>query len=174
MPYRRVMARNPTYQAPLRIAGASKRETRTQFAALCYRVVGTKASKKGGGKTPKLEILLVSSRDTGRWIIPKGWPMDAMTPAAAAAQEAWEEAGVRGRSNGQCVGLYAYDKWLDEELSLPCIVAVFPVEVKKLDKDFPEAAERKRKWFSPKKAAQKVDEPELKAILQSFDPTRLY
>ncbi|MCS6622144.1 NUDIX hydrolase [Roseibacterium beibuensis] len=168
------MARTPTSQAPLRIAGVSKRETRTQFAALCYRVSKTPKGKKGKEAAPAVEILLVSSRDTGRWIIPKGWPMDGMTPAAAAAQEAWEEAGVRGRAHGQCVGLYAYDKWLDEELSLPCIVAVFPVEVKKLDKDFPESDERKRKWFSPKKAAQKVDEPELKVILESFDPARLY
>jgi 8-oxo-dGTP pyrophosphatase MutT (NUDIX family) len=98
-----------------------------------------------------VEILLVSSRDTGRWIIPKGWPMDRETPAAAAAMEAWEEAGVRGRVYETCVGHYSYHKWIDEELSLPVIVAVFPVEVLRIDDDFPEAGQRKRKWLSPKK-----------------------
>jgi 8-oxo-dGTP pyrophosphatase MutT (NUDIX family) len=176
-----VMTRSLTKQAPLRIGGVSKRETRTQFAALCYRVSKEKKAKTKGKARDKsdvpatsLEVLLVSSRDTGRWIIPKGWPMDGMTPSAAAAQEAWEEAGVRGRAFDQCVGLYSYEKWIDEQLSLPCIVAVFPVEVQRLDKDYPEVAERKRKWFSPKKAAQKVGEAELKSILQSFDPSRLY
>lgn len=154
-----------TLQAPLRISGASKRETRTQFAALCYR----RSKKKKGG----IEVLLVSSRDSGRWIIPKGWPMDGVTPAAAAAQEAWEEAGVRGKVADVCVGMYSYSKWLDEELSLPCIVAVFPVAVSRLEKAYPEAGQRKRKWFTPKKAASKVGEPVLRQIIRAFDPARL-
>ena len=79
----------PPFQTPLRIGGAVKSESRTQFGALCFR--RSKTQKAG------VELLLVSSRDTGRWIIPKGWPMDRETPAAAAAMEAWEEAGVRGR-----------------------------------------------------------------------------
>ena len=159
------MATPITLQVPLRIAGASKRETRTQFAALPYR----RAKDRKAG----FEVLLVSSRDTGRWIVPKGWPMDGVTPAAAAAQEAWEEAGVRGKVSDQCLGLYSYAKWLDEELSLPCIVAVFAVEVQRLDDDFPEAGMRKRKWFSPKKAAAKVEEAELQQIIRNFDPARL-
>lgn len=156
------MARKTTIQAPLRIGTAAKRETRTQFAALPFRV-----RKKG------LEILLVSSLDTGRWIIPKGWPMDGMRPAEAAAQEAWEEGGIRGRVYDDCVGLYSYSKWLDEELSLPCIVAVFGLEVSHEDDAFPEAGQRKRKWFTPKKAAARVEEPELKQIIRKFDPARL-
>jgi 8-oxo-dGTP pyrophosphatase MutT (NUDIX family) len=157
------MARPKTYQAPLRIGTASKRETRTQFATLCFR------NKKKTG----LEILMVTSLDTGRWIIPKGWPMDGLTPAEAAAQEAWEEAGARGRIYETCVGLYSYSKWLDEDLSLPCIVAVFAMDVSRLDDAFPEAGRRKRKWLTPKKAASRVDEPDLKQILRSFDPTIL-
>jgi len=156
------MVRPVTYQAPLRIGGASKRETRTQFGALCYR-----ETKKAG-----LEILLLTSLDTGRWIIPKGWPMDGVTPAEAAAQEAWEEAGVRGKVNDLCVGLYSYSKWLDEDLSLPCIVAVFALKVSRIDDVYPEEGQRKRKWLSPKKAAQRVDEPELKDLLRGFDPGR--
>lgn len=159
------MAKARSIQTPLRIGGAAKRETRTQFGALCFR---RKKSTKAG-----FEVLLVSSRDTGRWIIPKGWPVDGETPAAAAAMEAWEEAGVRGRVYEVCVGHYSYLKWIDEEMSLPCIVGVFPVEVLRLDDDYPEAAQRKRKWLSPKKAAQKISEPELRQILLGFDPDRL-
>jgi len=156
------MAKKNTRQARLRITGTAKRDTRTQFAALPFR------RKKSG-----IEVLLVSSLDTGRWIIPKGWPMDGMTPWEAAAQEAWEEAGARGRVYSDVLGLYSYSKWLDEELSLPVMVAVFGLEVSRFDTAFPEAGRRKRKWLSPKKAAARVDEPELKQIIRNFDTSRL-
>ncbi len=143
--------------------GAAKRETRTQFGAIPFRVSKT---KKKGAKG--IEVLLVSSRDSGRWIIPKGWPIEGMAPADAAAQEAFEEAGARGKVHDRCVGLYSYSKWLDEDLSLPVIVAVFALEVKRLDDEYPEAGERRRKWMSPKKAAARVSEPELKQILETF------
>jgi 8-oxo-dGTP pyrophosphatase MutT (NUDIX family) len=73
-------------QLPISVGGGKKSDVRTQFAALCYRVV-----KK------KVKVLVISSRGTGRWIVPKGWPMDGKTPADAALQEAWEEAGVIGK-----------------------------------------------------------------------------
>lgn len=155
--------KNTTIQAPLRIAAAAKRETRTQFAALPFR------RKKNG----EVEVMLISSRDMGRWIIPKGWPIDSMRPAEAAATEAWEEAGLRGRAYDAVLGLYSYSKWLDEDLSIPCIVVVFGLEVSHEDTVFPEAGLRKTKWMSRKKAAQRVDEPELKQILLGFDPERL-
>ncbi len=163
MTYPDVMTRKPTLQAPLRIPAASKRETRTQFAVLPFRV-----KKKG-----EVEILLISSLDTGRWIIPKGWPIDGMRPAEAAAQEAWEEAGLRGRVHDTVLGVYSYSKWLDEELSIPCVVLVFAMEVSQIDEVFPEAGQRKTKWMSPKKAAQRVDEVELKQMIEAFDPSRL-
>jgi 8-oxo-dGTP pyrophosphatase MutT (NUDIX family) len=159
------MAKTPPLQTPLRLGASAKSESRTQFGALCFR--RTKTNKAG------VEVLLVSSRDTGRWIIPKGWPMDRETPAAAAAMEAWEEAGVRGRVYDTCIGHYSYHKWIDEELSLPVIVAVFPVEVLRVDDDFPEAGQRKRKWLSPKKAARRVSEPELRHLLSRFDVAAL-
>lgn len=163
MRYDPAMARTPTTQPPLRIAAAAKRETRTQFGVLPFRI-----RKKGG-----VEVMLITSLDTGRWIIPKGWPMDGMRPGEAAAQEAWEEAGLRGRVYDEVLGLYAYSKWLDEELSMPCIVVVFALEVGHEETAFPEAGARKRKWLSPKKAAQRVDEPDLKQIIAQFDPSRL-
>ncbi|MEP3299051.1 MAG: NUDIX hydrolase [Pseudoruegeria sp.] len=140
---------------------AKKRDVRTQFAALCYRV-----------KNGKVEVLMVTSRGTGRWIIPKGWPMDGQTPAAAAATEAFEEAGVDGRVKDMCLGIYSYQKDIGDD-ALPCVVAVFPVKVKRLHDNFPEAKERKRKWFSRKKAAARVKESELAQIIQNFDPRRL-
>lgn len=158
------MTRKPiTVQAPLRIGAVAKRETRTQFAALPFRVK----------KKDEVEVMLISSLDTGRWILPKGWPMDGLRPAEAAAQEAWEEAGLRGRVFDDVLGLYSYSKFLDEDLSIPCIVVVFALEVLHEDTGFPEAGKRKSKWMSRKKAAERVDEPELKQIIMGFDPERL-
>lgn len=146
-------------QLPLKLRAASKNDVRSQFAALCFRV-----------KAGQPEVLLITSRRTGRWIIPKGWPEDGMTPAECAAKEAWEEAGVTGKAQDRCLGLFAYAKVIEKGTSLPCVAMVYPVKVKSLSKDFPEAGERRVKWFSPKKAAQKVSEPELARILRDFDP----
>jgi len=140
---------------------SDKRAVRTQLGALCYRIRGTKP-----------EVLLVTTRGRGRWVIPKGWPIGGRTPGHAAVQEAWEEAGVIGTLSGNAIGIYSYIKKHDPR-RLPCIVAVFPVEVAKLANDFPERRQRRRKWFSPRKAAAKVDAPDLRQILLTFDPRRL-
>jgi 8-oxo-dGTP pyrophosphatase MutT (NUDIX family) len=150
-----------TLQMPIRTDGARKEDVRTQFAALCWR------ERKG-----EVQVLLVTSRDSGRWVLPKGWPIDGLTPAEAALREAWEEAGVRGRASEVVAGLFSYRKAMDDEDWLPCVVAVFPVEVKDLAGTYPESEERRRKWFAPKKAAQKVREPELREILRRFVPPR--
>lgn len=154
-------------QRPLRIRADSKRDPRTQFAGLPFRVVkGKKGSKS-------VEVLLVTSRETQRWIIPKGWPMDGMTPANAAAQEVWEEAGARGKAYDVCLGLYSYRKWMNDNETLPIIVAVFPVKVEEMADDYPEASERRRKWFSLKKAASKVEERDLRQLIATFSLDRL-
>ncbi|MEZ5779092.1 MAG: NUDIX hydrolase [Paracoccaceae bacterium] len=137
----------------------NSREAMTQYAALCYR----KSSKNG------VEILLVTSRDTGRWVLPKGWPMKGRTGPESALGEAYEEAGVEGRISDRPIGLYSYDKGMDDGMLQPCVVTVYPVEVQKLRRKFPERAERKRRWFLPAKAARKVDEPELRELLSAFD-----
>ncbi|MBT0956200.1 NUDIX hydrolase [Alphaproteobacteria bacterium KMM 3653] len=139
----------------------SKRDLRTQFGALCYRVVG--------GKT---QILLITSRTRKRWILPKGWPMDGESPTHAAETEAWEEAGAKGKIKPVCIGIYGYRKQFDGE-EMPCMVAIFPLKVKSLASDFPERDERRRKWFSLAKAAKKVDEPELRHLISRFDPSTL-
>ncbi|PRY94440.1 8-oxo-dGTP pyrophosphatase MutT (NUDIX family) [Hasllibacter halocynthiae] len=150
-----------TRQFPINAPGR-KSDMRTQFAALPWRV-----------RDGKVQVLLVTSRGTGRWIVPKGWPMDGRTPAEAAAAEAWEEAGVEGRADDFCLGLYTYIKDMPSTPDLPVAVALFPLEVRRTRRDFPEAGERKPRWFSRKKAAGKVAEPELAAIIRGFDPRAL-
>lgn len=149
-------------QLPLSLQAARKTDVRTQFGALVYRIVND-----------KVQVLLITSRGTKRWIVPKGWPMPGMTPAKAAAQEAWEEAGVKGKVTNHCLGLFSYNKVLDKKKSIPCVVLVYPVKAQSLAKDFPEAGQRRRKWFSLKKAAAKVAEPELAQILETFNPRLL-
>lgn len=111
------------------------------------------------------KVLLITSRGTGRWVIPKGWPMKGRTLSSAAATEAWEEAGVRGTVSGDELGRYFYDKIQDEGYPVKIEVKVFRLIVEELAKKFPEADERQRQWFSPRDAASKVDEIGLKKIL---------
>ncbi|WP_432817081.1 NUDIX hydrolase [Sulfitobacter sp. JB4-11] len=146
-------------QLPISLHGAAKSDVRTQFAALCYRV------KRG-----KVQILLVTSRRTKRWIVPKGWPMEGRTPAASALQEAWEEGGVQGRNDGPCLGVYSYAKGRTETGELQCVAMLYPVAVIALAKRFPESGQRRRRWVSRKKAARLVAEPELAQLIRDFDP----
>lgn len=150
-----------TAARPLDLANADKTDLRIQFAALPYRM------RKG-----KPEILLVTSRRSKRWILPKGWPHDGMTPAQAAAQEAYEEAGVEGRAFETGLGLYSYAKQNGAGEMLPCVAMVYPLKVSKLHDRFPEKGQRKRRWFTPKKAAGRVTEPELVYMLRTFDPRK--
>ncbi|HEX9859077.1 MAG TPA: NUDIX hydrolase [Paracoccaceae bacterium] len=134
---------------------------RTQYGALCWRRIGD-----------RLQVLLITSRETGRWVIPKGWPIAGLSPEASATREAYEEAGVEGQASARCVGFYTYDKGLGKPQAprptVPCIVAVYPLKVTALQDRYPECRERRRKWFSPQKAARKVAEPELQALLDGL------
>ncbi|MEP3639765.1 MAG: NUDIX hydrolase [Paracoccaceae bacterium] len=145
-------------QLPLSFSEVGKRDVRTQFAALCYRVV------KG-----KTKVLLITSRGTGRWIIPKGWPQSGEAPHQVVLNEAWEEAGVKGAVKSRPVGIFSYVKDMDEDENLPCVAMVYAVEVTDVLDEFPEQGQRKRKWMSPKKAASRVDAPELAEILLHLD-----
>ena len=136
--------------------------THTQVAALCYRM------RKG-----KPQVLMVTSRDTGRWILPKGWTMKGKTGSEAAAIEAWEEAGVQGKIASEPVGVYSYLKLRDKAPDLPCMVLVYPLCVEKLSARFPEHRQRRLKWMGRTKASKSVREPELAALLRSFDPVAL-
>lgn len=147
-------------QQPIKLPGQDKRELRTQFGALCYRT-----------RNGKVQVLLITSRSGKRWITPKGWPMHGATPSEAAAREAFEEAGVEGRISGHCLGIYSYYREVKGD-DLPCVVAVYPLLVKRIHAIFPERGQRKRKWMGLKKAAAMVDNPELSQLIKGFDPNR--
>ncbi len=135
-----------------------QRPKRVQVAALCYKETPT-------GK----RVLLITSRDTGRWIVPKGWPIDGLNGSEAALQEAWEEAGVsKADIESDPVGQFEYDKGLGEGMTVPVKTQVYLTQVRDLSEEYPEVDERRRAWFKPSEAAEKVDEPELKAILQAI------
>jgi 8-oxo-dGTP pyrophosphatase MutT (NUDIX family) len=116
----------------------------------------------------KLEVLLVTSRETRRWVVPKGWPWADVPDHEAAAAEAWEEAGVRGRILSERLGTFTYDK-RREGVFLTVDVVVYLLEVTEEKHIWPEMEERQRAWFSPVAAAQAVAEPELKALLYGLE-----
>ncbi|MGI3163247.1 NUDIX hydrolase [Pseudooceanicola sp. 200-1SW] len=150
------------WQTTFQAHDSTGKPVQTQYCALCYRIVKDKP-----------QILLITSRGTKRWILPKGWPMKSRTPGKAALREAYEEAGVIGRVSETSLGLFPYMKAVEGGADLACVGIVYPVHVRLLKAEYPEAGERKRKWFSRKKAARAVAEPELARILKTFDPSKL-
>ena len=131
--------------------------TRLQVAALCLR-------QTDGGQ----QVLMVTSRGTGRWIMPKGWPIAGRSTAEAALQEAWEEGGVIGSVATEPVGSYAAVKVLASGVAQPCLVTVHPVTVTALADSYPEMAQRRRVWMAPEQAALSVEEDGLRALLRSI------
>ena len=146
-------------QLPLLIDTKQKRNARSQFGALCYRITDE-----------KIQVLLITSRRTQRWILPKGWPENGMTPGESAANEAMEEAGVSGKINERPLGVYYYEKTVENGENYPCIVTIYALKVKKTWVDYQEKSERRRKWFSQKGAAKRVLEPDLALLIKSFNP----
>ncbi|MBR0556862.1 NUDIX hydrolase [Ciceribacter sp. L1K23] len=136
-----------------------RRPPRQQYAAICYR------KRK---KQQDIEVLLVTSRDTGRWVIPKGWPMQGKKSHAVAEREAWEEAGVKGKAEREPFGTFRYPKGMDSGLKITCQVQVHLLEVKDMSKDFPEKASRRLEWVNCEEAAARVQEPELKVLFHKL------
>jgi 8-oxo-dGTP pyrophosphatase MutT (NUDIX family) len=112
-----------------------------------------------------LEVLLVTSRETHRWVVPKGWPWPNADDQVAAAGEAWEEAGVRGRVAPASIGTFTYDKRLKKG-AVPLEVTVYLLDVDEMADNWPEKKERHRQWFALDAAVELVAEEGLKAILQ--------
>lgn len=134
-----------------------KRPEFVQTAALCVR-----QGKKGP------EVLLVTSLDSKRWIVPKGWPMEGKSLAQAALQEAWEEAGVQGAVDEYPVGSYGYQKTVKGGIPVTCRCSVYRIDVTGLAEDYPEKARRRRSWMRVNEAAKAVEEPELKAVIRAL------
>ena len=118
-----------------------------------------------------LRVLLVTSRETRRWVLPKGNRVRGLAPHQAAAHEAFEEAGVTGVAAPDAIGRYAYTK-RHEGGGRVARVEVFPLAVTTRSTDWPEAGQRDRRWFTLAGAAAAVEEPELSAIIAGFAPVR--
>jgi 8-oxo-dGTP pyrophosphatase MutT (NUDIX family) len=114
-----------------------------------------------------LRVLLVTSRETGRWVIPKGWPAKGLRDHKSAAREAMEEAGVSGRIGTKPIGSYRYFK-RDDNTDQLLGVSVFLLAVSKQKSRWPEQRQRQRAWFSIEVAARRVAEPELRALIRSI------
>jgi 8-oxo-dGTP pyrophosphatase MutT (NUDIX family) len=136
---------------------SAKKTASAQYAALPYRETAN-----------GLQFLLITTRRTRRWIVPKGWPMDGRAPHAAAAREALEEAGVCGEIGGKSIGSYRYFKERKTGERVPCKVDVFALKVKQQRKNWAEKDVRELRWCSLSEALTCVGEPGLRQIIRRF------
>ena len=146
------------------IAVAKRRPRRhLQYAALPFR-----AASDG-----TIQVLLITSRETGRWVIPKGWPMRGKKPREVAAQEAFEEAGLQGANVGRrAAGSFHYTKLLANGEGVLCEVRVYLLLVERELDRFPEHGQRQARWCPAAEAAALVDEGGLAEIIRrSVDAT---
>lgn len=133
------------------------REHGRQVAALCWRT------------TPQgPEVLLITSLNSRRWIVPKGWPEADLSPAENAAREAFEEAGVAGQIEPKSIGSFHYLKERKDGGGMPCKVDVFALHVIGQVEDWPEKGAREMLWLPPEEAAAKVSEPGLRSLLSGL------
>ena len=132
-------------------------KSQLQYAALPYRVTAD-----------GLEVLLITSREQRRWIVPKGWPLKGKAPFDAAAREALEEAGVVGKVGQKPLGAYNYEKTLKNGEGVPCKVEVFPLRVITQKRTWPERHQRSTQWFPWNEAASAVQEPGLAKLIRRF------
>lgn len=137
------------------IAGTQTTEaaTHTQFAALPFRF-----------RDGTSEVMLITSRGSGRWVIPKGWPSRRFPPAFAAAREAYEEAGLLGAMSKRPIGRYLYEKRLSKATPMRCEVEVFLLAVERELLEWPERQDRGRWWLPPLHAASCVAETGLQDL----------
>lgn len=129
-----------------------------QFAAICHR-------ERADGST---EVLLITTRETGRWTVPKGWAIKGLKAHEVAERESWEEAGVLGKAKKKPFGRFTYVKTLKAGRKVASFVQVHLVRVDTVEESFPELGQRERVWVTPAEAAAMVPEPELKHLLNSL------
>lgn len=130
-----------------------------QYAALPYTL-----------DAGRVRVMLITSRETGRWIIPKGWPKRGVEPHRLAALEAFEEAGLRGRISEKPLGQFTYKKLMDDGSEVKCDVSVYSLLVESQASDWPEKEDRNCKWVKLSKAVNLVDDKGLAELLREFTP----
>jgi 8-oxo-dGTP pyrophosphatase MutT (NUDIX family) len=133
-----------------------------QYGVLPYRIVPEQG----------VQILLLTSRGTQRWVIPKGWPIVGCKPREVAAIEAREEAGIEGTLSRKPIGSYVYAKVMDTDEVRLCECVVYLMRVTQEGSTWPEQSERRRAWFTQAQAADLVDEGSLALIIRDFLTTR--
>ena len=139
------------------IRKAKKGKPIRQVAAIPFRL----------DNSGNVEVLVITSRATNRFIVPKGWPMKGKSGKKAAVTEAKEEAGVTGKALKEPLGAYSYWKRLSTRF-VNVTVTVYLLEVVDMLPDWKESARRKRAWLSPADAATLIDEPQLANLVRSM------
>jgi 8-oxo-dGTP pyrophosphatase MutT (NUDIX family) len=130
-----------------------------QFAALPYR-----ADADGG-----YQVMLVTSRETGRWVVPKGWPMKGKKPARVAEIEAAQEAGIRGKIGRKPLGAFPYTKRMPDGEERLIHVTLYPLLVTDERPSWREDRERQRSWFSQEEASGQVEEGQLAQLILDLE-----
>lgn len=136
---------------------AKKGERIRQVAAIPFRL-----NARGD-----IEVMLVTSRTTRRFIVPKGWPMKGKSGRKAATIEAQEEAGVLGKTLKEPAGTYSYWKRLANRF-IRVDVIVYLLKVTEELADWQEAKRRQRAWLAPADAAMLIDEPDLSTLVKTL------
>ncbi len=160
----------PTYQQK-KHRGALSRLAARIYTLGALREVSTGLPLQTGalpwrlGRGKRAEVLLVTGRRSGQWTIPKGWPIRGKSLAKAAAQEAFEEAGVEGTIDSEPLGSFRHTKQHLGIGPLDVSILVHPLSVQRELARWPEHGQRERKWFSIKQAAQIVGSAELKRLI---------
>jgi 8-oxo-dGTP pyrophosphatase MutT (NUDIX family) len=126
-----------------------------------YGVIPVRRAADGG-----LEVLLITSRETKRWVVPRGNPIAGKSPPESAAQEAYEEAGIIGPVEPEAIGRYSYKKRRRFGLAVPAVVHLFRMRVAEERDDWPEKGQRERRWFAAEEAAAAVNEAELARLIR--------
>lgn len=139
------------------MASAASRMLVVQYGALPWR------------RTPDgLQILLITTRNTHRWIVPKGWPQTGRSAQECAAQEAYEEAGVSGAVSSQPIGVFNYKKQMKSGQMITCRIRIYGMEVSDIAGDWPEKSARETKWCRLSEALTLVEDLGLRRIIAKF------
>jgi len=126
-----------------------------------YGVIPVRPAAGGGA-----EVMLITSRETRRWVVPRGNPIAGKSPAESAAQEAYEEAGIIGPVEPEAIGRYRYEKRKRFGIAIPAVVHIFRMTVSEERDDWPERGQRERRWFAAEDAAAAVHEAELAELIR--------